>query len=169
MKKIALWAGLWALSLTTVAQITGPVSASTSGSKYDPLALFHPLFNMQPGNDYRTGSGAPGPRYWQNRADYQINVSLDDRQNTITGDVTITYKNNSPESLPFLWLQLDQNAFSDTSRSAEGPPISTAMRAAVLLDMPASILSPWPVTGRYGSFACYLRALWSADPHDFPL
>lgn len=122
MKKIALWVGMWALSLSSFAQ-TVPNSA-TSASKYDPLALFHPLFNMQPGNDYRTGSGAPGPRYWQNRADYQINVALDDQQNTVTGEVTITYKNNSPESLAYLWLQLDQNAFSDTSRASLTTPVT---------------------------------------------
>ena len=113
MKKIALWAGAWAISLTSFAQTAGPGPTPSVGSKYDPLALFHPLFNMQPGNDYRTGSGAPGPRYWQNRADYQINVRLDDQQNTVTGDVTITYKNNSPESLPFFLLQLDQNSITD--------------------------------------------------------
>ena len=127
MKKIVLWVGLWALSLASFAQNgPSPVSPSSTSvvSKYDPLALFHPLFNMQPGNDYRTGSGAPGPRYWQNRSDYQINVSLDDQQNTITGDVTITYKNNSPETLSYLWLQLDQNAFSDTSRATKTTPVA---------------------------------------------
>lgn len=124
MKKIALWAGLWVASLTSFAQSAGSVSPASAESKYDPLALFHPLFNLQPGNDYRTGSGAPGPRYWQNRADYQINVSLDDGQNSITGEVTITYRNNSPESLPFLWLQLDQNAFSDTSRATKTTPVT---------------------------------------------
>lgn len=127
MKKLVLWAGLWTTCLNAFAQsapsATGPNSAS-AGSKYDPLALFHPLFNMQPGNDYRTGSGAPGPRYWQNRSDYQINVTLDDQQNTVTGEVTITYKNNSPESLAYLWLQLDQNAFSDTSRAARTTPVT---------------------------------------------
>ncbi|WP_425576739.1 M1 family metallopeptidase [Nibrella saemangeumensis] len=79
---------------------------------------------MQPGNDYRTGSGAPGPRYWQNRADYKINASLDDVQNVLTGNVEITYTNNSPEDLPFLWLQLDQNAFADTSRAAKTTPVT---------------------------------------------
>ncbi len=127
MKKIALWAGLLAVSVSTFAQ-NGPSlvgsGATSVGSKYDPLALFHPLFNMQPGNDYRTGSGAPGPRYWQNRSDYQINVALDDQQNTITGEVTITYKNNSPETLSYLWLQLDQNAFSDTSRASKTTPVT---------------------------------------------
>lgn len=127
MKKLILWAGLWMACLNAFAQSAPPATApnaASTGSKYDPLALFHPLFNMQPGNDYRTGSGAPGPRYWQNRSDYQINVTLDDQQNTVTGEVTITYKNNSPESLAYLWLQLDQNAFSDTSRAARTTPVT---------------------------------------------
>ncbi|MBO0931118.1 M1 family metallopeptidase [Fibrella aquatilis] len=118
MKKILLGAALL-LSWQGMAQ----TSSTTSTAGYDPQVLFHPLFNMQPGNDYRTGSGAPGPRYWQNRADYKINVSLDDVQNTVTGEVEITYKNNSPEALNYLWLQLDQNAFSDSSRSAKTTPI----------------------------------------------
>src|ERR1044072_150207 len=92
---------------------------SKSTSNYDPHELFHPLFNMQPGNDYRASSGVPGPRYWQNRADYKITARLDDEKNILSGDVEITYKNNSPEALSFLWLQLDQNAFSDTSRAAK--------------------------------------------------
>ncbi|MGF7216811.1 hypothetical protein GGR92_002978 [Spirosoma lacussanchae] len=125
MKKIILGVGLWMACLTGFAQTTPSSTrpgSGSAGSQYDPLALFHPLFNMQPGNDYRTGSGAPGPRYWQNRSDYQINVTLDDQQNTVTGEVTITYRNNSPESLAYLWLQLDQNAFSDTSRAARTTP-----------------------------------------------
>ncbi|MGV3557167.1 M1 family metallopeptidase [Larkinella arboricola] len=96
---------------------------SRSASNFDPHELFHPLFNMQPGNDYRSSSGTPGPRYWQNRADYKINVHLDEEKNVLSGDVEITYKNNSPEALSFLWLQLDQNAFSDTSRAAKTTPV----------------------------------------------
>ena len=118
MKKILLGAACL-LSWQGMAQ----TSSTTSTAGYDAKVLFHPLFNMQPGNDYRTGSGAPGPRYWQNRADYKINVSLDDVQNTVTGEVEITYKNNSPEPLNYLWLQLDQNAFSDSSRAAKTTPI----------------------------------------------
>ncbi|KAB7729351.1 M1 family peptidase [Rudanella paleaurantiibacter] len=105
-------------------QVLAQSTSSTSTSKYDPKELFHPLFNMQPGNDFRSSSGAPGPRYWQNRADYKISVTLDEKQDLLTGEVEITYKNNSPESLPFLWLQLDQNAFSDTSRAAKTTPVT---------------------------------------------
>jgi hypothetical protein len=62
-------------------------------------------------NSYRTGSGAPGPAYWQQRADYVINVEVDDNTQLLTGSETITYHNNSPETLRYLWLQLDQNIF----------------------------------------------------------
>ncbi|TLV00083.1 M1 family metallopeptidase [Dyadobacter luticola] len=91
---------------------------------YDAHILFHPLFNFQPGSEYRTGSGAPGPKYWQNRADYKVNVELDEEKGTVGGDVEITYKNNSPETLEFIWLQLDQNAFNDQSRGGKTTPVS---------------------------------------------
>lgn len=64
-------------------------------------------------NEYRTGSGAPGPKYWQQKADYVISVELNDGNQSITGTETITYHNNSPDILRYLWLQLDQNILSD--------------------------------------------------------
>ncbi|MEK6780960.1 MAG: M1 family metallopeptidase [Bacteroidota bacterium] len=60
-------------------------------------------------NEYRTGSGSPGPKYWQQRADYVINAELDDVNASLTGSESITYYNNSPDVLKYLWLQLDQN------------------------------------------------------------
>ena len=60
-------------------------------------------------NTYRTGSGSPGHEYWQQRADYDIKVTLDDVNQTIVGSETITYTNNSPDPLGYLWVQLDQN------------------------------------------------------------
>ena len=66
-------------------------------------------------NSYRTGSGAPGSNYWQQRADYVINAEVNDKTQVLTGSETITYYNNAPESLKFLWLQLDQNIFADQS------------------------------------------------------
>jgi len=60
-------------------------------------------------NEYRSGSGAPGPKYWQQRADYLITAELDDSNQTIAGSEAITYFNNSPDVLKYLWLQLDQN------------------------------------------------------------
>ena len=60
-------------------------------------------------SDYRNAAGAPGVRYWQQKADYIIAAELNDENQTITGSETITYYNNSPDVLKYLWLQLDQN------------------------------------------------------------
>ena len=60
-------------------------------------------------NEYRSGSGAPGSKYWQQKADYVIAAELNDENQSITGSETITYHNNSPDVLRYLWLQLDQN------------------------------------------------------------
>ena len=93
-------------------------------SKYSAHELFHPLWNYGPVSSARSAAGVPGPGYWQNSADYKIAVSLDDVANKITGDVEITYKNNSPDKLPFLWLQLDQNSFNTQSRGGKTTPIA---------------------------------------------
>lgn len=84
---------------------------------FDPLLAFAPLTLPGPVNRYRSGGGAPGPDYWQNRADYQIAAKLDPDAKTLSGDETITYRNNSPEALDVLWLQLDQNIYRRDSRS----------------------------------------------------
>src|SRR5687768_17289026 len=60
-------------------------------------------------SDYRNAAGAPGPRYWQQKADYVIAAELNHENQTITGSETIIYYNNSPDVLKYLWLQLDQN------------------------------------------------------------
>lgn len=66
-------------------------------------------------NTYRTAGGEPGHEYWQQRADYKINVTLDEKKHRIEGNVEITYHNNSPDTLRFLWVQLDQNRFNKNS------------------------------------------------------
>jgi hypothetical protein len=68
-------------------------------------------------NEYRTASGAPGHRYWQQQADYDIQVELNDENQSITGQERITYHNQSPDSLNYLWLQLDQNRFKQDSHA----------------------------------------------------
>ena len=68
-------------------------------------------------NEYRTASGAPGQAYWQQKADYVIAVTLDDAKHSITGTETITYTNNSPDPLTYLWVQLDQNVRAKDSNS----------------------------------------------------
>ena len=66
-------------------------------------------------NRYRTASGAPGPSYWQQRADYVIDVEVDDQTQILSGKETVTYHNNSPQPLAYLWLQLEQNKMKKSS------------------------------------------------------
>ncbi len=101
---------------TTRAQSANPQSANATSGNYDPHDAFAPIFYPAYGDDVRTAAGAPGPKYWQNSADYKIVANLDDVDNALSGTVTITYKNNSPQDLPFLWLQLDQNIYNLQSR-----------------------------------------------------
>ena len=110
------------IGLCTTFFLFGNVLAQQK-SQYDQHKVFDPAFLNQPGTIYRSGSGAPGPAYWQNRADYTIAVKLDTTENTISGSDKITYTNNSPNNLHYLWLQLDQNAFKEHSRSADVTPI----------------------------------------------
>ena len=80
-------------------------------------------FGYRQGTAYRTASGKPGPSYWQNGADYMMEVTLDEKEHVIKGAVTITYKNNSPESLDFVWLLLEQNRFTPESRGTLTTPV----------------------------------------------
>ncbi|HEY0246257.1 MAG TPA: M1 family peptidase, partial [Mucilaginibacter sp.] len=68
-------------------------------NKYDQHKVFSPLFYPEKGNEYRTASGAPGAKYWQNRADYKLDVTLDTAKHRVTGSSVITYTNNSPDGL----------------------------------------------------------------------
>lgn len=77
-------------------------------------------------NMFRTASGAPGPSYYQQQADYVMNIELDDKNKKITGSETITYSNNSPDVLEYLWVQLDQNKRAKDSKSPLIEPSNTS-------------------------------------------
>jgi hypothetical protein len=85
---------------------------------YNPDQLFSPGFFTQSGNMFRSANGSPGPKYWQNTANYKINAILDEVDTSLKGSVVISYTNNSPDTLNYLWLQLDQNLFDNRSRGA---------------------------------------------------
>ena len=89
---------------------------NTESSRYNPQDFYVPNFQPPAGSLFRSSSGNPGPMYWQNTADYLIHATIDDKTKSIKGDVTISYTNNSPDKLDYLWLQLDQNLFKDSSR-----------------------------------------------------
>jgi hypothetical protein len=97
-------------------------------STYDPHKLFSPLFYAEGTNATRAATGEPTTSYWQNRADYKINASLNDVTNEIKASVIISYKNNSPFALPFLWIQLDQNLFAKNSRGQARMPVGSRSR-----------------------------------------
>jgi hypothetical protein len=104
------------------AQVAAPVASAAApppAPRFDntgvgDTSIFAPL-DLPPGNSFRAGSGAPGPMYWQNRADYDIKASLDTTTKTLTGSLRLRYTNNSPDTLRFIWMQMEQNAFKDKS------------------------------------------------------
>lgn len=91
---------------------------------YNPHDFFLSDFNPPAGNDYRSANGAPGPKYWQNNSSYVIHVTLSEKDTTLLGDVEITYTNNSPNRLDYLWLQLDENIFAPSSRGIAASPVN---------------------------------------------
>lgn len=100
MKKIAIICVFFLAALAS-AKVHGQAAW---GQKFEQLGTMLPTANT-----YRTASGAPGRDYWQQKADYDISVTLDDSKQSITGEETITYHNFSPDRLSYLWVQLDQN------------------------------------------------------------
>ncbi|WP_370898635.1 M1 family metallopeptidase [Chryseobacterium gossypii] len=117
------------VSAFAVLLFSGSVLAQET-PKYDYVEAFKPFFYPQTGTETRSASGQPGHAYWQNSADYRLDVSLDDAKNEITGSAEITYTNNSPDKLSFLWLQLDQNLFSKDSRGNAVIPVSGSRNGA---------------------------------------
>jgi hypothetical protein len=94
------------------------VLMSVAQSGFDHREAFNPQFYPYPGNEMRSASGEPGSKYWQNKANYKINCILDTGMHKVSGDVEISYINNSPDNLKFLWLQTDQNIYKKDSRAS---------------------------------------------------
>lgn len=113
MKKILLIGFLqWFACSFIVAQNIRNNPESNHGNKFEQLGT-----TMPTPNEYRTASGAPGPKYWQQRVDYNIKCELDEPNLKLTGSETITYHNNSPDVLTYLWLQLDENQHSTVNNA----------------------------------------------------
>jgi hypothetical protein len=107
---------VFAMPLSPVAAQQG---APTNPPKFDrtgvgDTSIFAPLIFGSP-NSFRSGSGAPGSRYWQNRADYDLHAMLDTATKSVSGEMTLRYTNHSPDTLAFIWLQTEQNAFRANS------------------------------------------------------
>ena len=96
--------------------ITQAMAVGIEQTKGDFKDKFRQLEEVLPTpNDYRNAAGEPGKEYWQQQVDYQINVVLDEKKRRLSGKETVNYKNNSPYTLRYLWLQLEQNRFRKDS------------------------------------------------------
>jgi hypothetical protein len=112
MKKVFLFFAAAALINTVSAQNIQNNPGSNHANKFEQLGTTLPT-----PNEYRTASGAPGPKYWQQRADYDIKATLDEKNLRLTGRETVTYYNNSPDVLTYIWLQLDENEHSSVKNA----------------------------------------------------
>lgn len=112
------------------AQQTPATTAANPINNYNYHDAFAPHFYTKNGTPTRTASGQPGTEYWQNRADYQLTVKLNNATNELVGTDEITYTNNSPDKLSFLWLNLDQNLFKSDSRGNAVLPLAGSRNGA---------------------------------------
>jgi len=123
MRSLSKFSLLLLLLVCSAFSISQAQQRDEQESTFNAHKLFSPLFMEDQSNGFHSATGKPGPDYWQNRADYNIEATLDTTQKKVSGNVTITYKNNSPYNLDFLWLQLDQNTFRKDSRGAAVSPV----------------------------------------------
>src|SRR5690349_21434028 len=112
MKRFLITCSVFWMAASGYAQNIQNNPGSNHGNKFEQLGSILPT-----PNEYRTASGAPGPKYWQQRADYDIKCELDEANLKLKGSETITYFNNSPNELRYLWLQLDENQHSTTKNA----------------------------------------------------
>src|SRR5215475_11488553 len=112
MKRLLFVSSLCIAVFTLKAQNIQNNPSSNHGSKFEQLGTILPT-----PNEYRTASGAPGPKYWQQRCDYDIKCELDEKNLKLNGSELVTYFNNSPNTLTYLWLQLDENQHSSVNNA----------------------------------------------------
>ena len=127
MKNLILTLFTSCLCLFLSAQDIRNNPGSNHGNRFEQLGTILPT-----PNEFRTASGAPGPKYWQQRCDYDIVCELDEPNRKLTGKETITYFNNSPDILSYLWLQLDENQHSLKNNS--GYETSNGMPSSISVD-----------------------------------
>nr|WP_294795793.1 M1 family metallopeptidase [uncultured Mucilaginibacter sp.] len=142
-----------------------PPDPNAPPTKYDYHEAFGPNFYTKNGNEYRAASGEPGPKYWQNRADYQLDVKLDEEKNEVSGSVILTYTNNSPQKLGFVWLQLDQNLYRLDSKGTaivplqDGVPVSRSWGLGQAFDAGYKIKSVKVLSGTKNETAVDVKYL----------
>ena len=124
--QLALLMGITSIS----AQQVPATTSSAHISNYNYHDAFAPFFYSSNGTTTRSASGQPGAEYWQNRADYVLTAKLNENTNEITGTDIVTYTNNSPDKLSFLWMNVDQNLFKADSRGNAIVPLTGSRNGA---------------------------------------
>lgn len=124
--QLALLMGITSIS----AQQVPATTSSAPISNYNYHDAFAPFFYSSNGTTTRSASGQPGAEYWQNRADYVLTAKLNENTNEITGTDIVTYTNNSPDKLSFLWMNVDQNLFKADSRGNAIVPLTGSRNGA---------------------------------------
>ena len=112
------------------AQQNPATTAVAPKSNYNYHDAFAPFFYTKNGTSTRSASGQPGAEYWQNRADYVLTAKLNEAKNEIVGTDIITYTNNSPDQMSFVWMNVDQNLFKDDSRGNAVVPLTGSRNGA---------------------------------------
>ncbi|MEO6188133.1 MAG: M1 family metallopeptidase, partial [Ginsengibacter sp.] len=126
MKIMSMFSKKWLI--VALVSIYSSGFAQTDSCVYDAHEMFTPNFYPSAVNEYRSADGQPGPKYWKNNASYKIEASLDDVRDKVSGVVTVTYVNNSPNELHYLWLYLDQNLYNLSSRGQAKMPATRRSR-----------------------------------------
>ncbi len=121
------WAAGAAIAMTVLAggvdEVAGQQWLNAPPNPKTNMSNFRALEEWAAPNEFRNAAGKPGPKYWQQQVDYAIKASLDTTTHTITGSERVTYHNNSPDQLEYLWFQLDQNIDDPAvSRTIQGAP-----------------------------------------------
>ena len=133
MRKSILFSSLLAVAVTftSIAQETKTEEKKREQGHYNENKFRQMYDIMATPNMFRTASGAPGPAYYQQKADYKMDIEIDDKNQILYGNETITYYNNSPEALEYLWVQLDQNMRAQNSKTplVENQRIAPALTA----------------------------------------
>ncbi len=166
----------WPLSLTALLLVLAPGleaqmpqgGALPENRSKANESFFRKLENLPTPNVYRAASGAPGHRYWQQQVDYRIRVALDDATQTVAGTEEITYHNNAPDELRYLWLQLDQNIRKATSTAANS---RSAPNLASMAGDDRPGVQPFLLRGlesKDNREGCRIRSVKDASGRDLP-
>ena len=160
IKSLLIASTTFAITVTSFISGADAQANRRDNGKFNQQDKFRQLEEVLPTpGAYRTASGAPGHAYWQQKVDYEISIALNDENQTLSGSEKITYTNNSPDKLKYLWLQLDGNIFRPDSGANRGRTASRFGRSTLSFDrLPMrsmqSILAKEVFDGGFNITAC---------------